>query len=60
MEKNLSQEIEQYLYFIDDLFALLYLRFLLWWLDLKLKSGPDALKKGHVAEFHNTYIISFQ
>ena len=27
-------------------FALLYLRFALWWLDLNLLSGPDALQKG--------------
>ena len=26
-------------------FALLYLRFALWWLDLNLLSGPDALEK---------------
>ena len=32
--------------------ALLYLRFALWLLDLKLLSGPDALKKGRVAGFH--------
>jgi len=28
---------------IYELFALLYLRFALWWLDLTLLSGPDAL-----------------
>ena len=28
------------------LLALLYLRFALWWLDLNLLSGPDALQKG--------------
>ena len=33
------------------LFALLYLRFALWCLDLNLLSGPDALKVGGVAEF---------
>ena len=33
-------------------FALLYLRFALWWLHFKLQSGPDAFKKGRVAGFH--------
>ena len=28
------------------IFALLYLRFTIWWLDLNLLSGPDALQKG--------------
>ena len=37
-------------------FALVYLRFALCWLDLKLQSGPDALKKSHGSEFH---IISY-
>ena len=34
--------------FVDkkDQFALLHLRFALWWLDLNLLSGPDALQKG--------------
>ena len=31
---------------VIGLFALLYLRFALWWLDLNLLSGPDALQKG--------------
>ena len=35
-----------------NVFALLYLQFALWWLDLKLQSGPDALKKDCVAGFH--------
>ena len=33
-------------------FAMLYLRFALWWLDFKLQSSPDALKKGRVAGFY--------
>ena len=31
---------------ISYLSALLYLRFALWWLDLNLQGGPDALKDG--------------
>ena len=37
---------------INKTFALIYLRFALWWLDLNLLSSPDALKKGRVAGFH--------
>ena len=31
---------------LSRLFAWLYLRFALWWLDLNLLSGPDVLQKG--------------
>ena len=40
------------------LFALLYLQFALWWLDLNLLSGPDALQK--VAAETEYYVICFQ
>ena len=33
-------------YICAVVFALLYLRFAIWWLALNLLSGPDALQKG--------------
>ena len=42
--KQLGPGEHQYQINILYQFDLLYLRFDLWWLDLKLPSGPDALK----------------
>ena len=40
------------------IFALLYLPFALWWLDLKLQSGPDALKKDQDSILYYLFSLS--